>query len=960
MGALDPKSRRAFLVTLLVILLVAGALRLYRLPELPLGLHYDEAANGILATGIAAGDDRPVFISAYTGKEVLFFYWAALWIKLLGATATSGSPLLALRLSSALAGVAAVAAAVWMARELFHDHPEVRWIALLSGGFLATSFWHLILSRYGFRAVTQPLLQALTVAALWRGLRLAPARAAFGRRRTLWLVVAGLCCGLTGYTYLAARAFPIPLAAGLLALILADQEQRRARLRQIGLVVLVAALVLAPEVIFWIGHPGTFLNRARQVAATDWSDIWRGFRACLGMFFVAGDPYIRFNLPLRPIFAPTGALLFVLGIVLSLRKLITRRTPARQPVETGSRPLRIAGVIFLLSTLPVMILPSALATGEITPSQLRTVGLLPVVYVFPALALTELKRLLPRRAALEKPGALAAGALLITALQLPGTVRAYFGDWAISPDLYAAAEGDLVDVAAFLNGQTLPQTVTPYVASIHYRHPTIAFLVEDYEHIRFLRGGTTIVLPAEGAALLIVPRTANDELDWIQNTLPDDTLIAAPPGPDGMPTFHAFSVEPDTQIALGRPLAADFAQTAELTGYDVLGEPASGKSVEIAVIWRVLRPTQPGDFGVVARLVDAWGFTWGEAQPFDYPGEQWTAGETIVDRLSIPVAPGAPPGDYSVRIGFYSAQADAMLSMLDDTGHHMGKWADLPVNLKRAVTPATVEELQIRTHLDQTTEGLTLLGANLDTHAARPGEALFLTLFWRADEADLPEYLVQLALDETLLTLDSPVHGTYPVSQWAQGEVVADRYALRLPLDTPPGDHVLALHVVDPFHDADPDLSIELDTIAVQASERSFDVPLIAHPLRATLGASIELLGYDLSAESLAPGDTLVLTLYWRALSEMTEDYTVFTHVVAPDGSMSGQQDNAPVGGTHPTSLWAAGEIVTDRYIIKVRERATAGLQRMEVGMYIAENGVRLPVKETGGDAVALDEIEIR
>ncbi|MCJ7739092.1 MAG: glycosyltransferase family 39 protein [Anaerolineae bacterium] len=970
MGETNRESRWAFLATLLVILLVAGGLRLYRLPELPQGLHYDEAANGILATGIAAAKDRPIFIGAYTGKEVLFFYWAALWIKLLGATP------LALRLSSALAGVATVAAAVWMVRELLGDRADSRWIALLSGGFLATSFWHLILSRYGFRAVTQPLMQALTIAALWHGLRLAPDQASLRRQRTRWLVLAGVFCGLTGYTYLAARAFPILLGVGFLALILADREHRRARVRQIGLFILVAALVIAPEVIFWIRHPGSFLNRTQQVAAGNWREVWRGILACLGMFFVTGDPYIRFNLPLRPIFAPTGAVLFVLGVLLSMWKLVARQMPDGKPEDAGDRPLRVAGYVFLLCALPVMVLPSALASGEITPSQMRTVGLLPMVYVFPALALNELKRLLlsqpylrqghPHsgrlswRAALRQPVGLIAGVLLITALQLPGTVQAYFGDWAISPDLYTAADGDLVDAAAYLNGQELPQTVTPYVASIHYRHPTMAFLVEDYERVRFLRGGTTIVLPNEGNALLLYPRSADEELNWVQSVLPDKALISAPPGPDGEAAFHVFMVGPDVRIAPGRPLAADFSQTAELVGYDVLGEPASGGSVEIAVTWRVLQPIQPGDFGVVARLVDAWGFTWGEAQPFDYPGEQWTAGETVIDRLSIPVAPGAPHGKYSVRIGFYSAQADSMLSVLDDAGHHVGKWADLPVSLAPAATSAAAEELQIRSLLDKTSGGLTLLGANLDTHTARPGEPLFLTLFWRADRAHLPEYFVQLQLGETLLYLDSPVHGTYPVSQWTEGEVVADRYNIRLPLDTPPGEHVLALDLVDPFHDADPDLSVELDTITVEATERSFDVPSIAHPLNSTLGDSVELLGYSISTENLTPGDTLVLTLYWRTLSEMAEDYTVFTHIVGPDGSMSGQQDNAPAGGTYPTSLWVAREVVTDRYDIEIREEATTGMQRVEVGMYVAENGIRLPVKDTGHDTIVLEEIEIR
>ena len=63
--------------------------------------------------------------------------------------------------------------------------------ALLAAGWIAVAFPHVLLSRYGFRAISQPLLQALTVAALWRGLRT-------GKRA--WLVAGGACLGLTGYS----------------------------------------------------------------------------------------------------------------------------------------------------------------------------------------------------------------------------------------------------------------------------------------------------------------------------------------------------------------------------------------------------------------------------------------------------------------------------------------------------------------------------------------------------------------------------------------------------------------------------------------------------------------------------------------------------------------------------------------------------------------------------------------
>jgi len=962
------------IAALLLILFVAAGLRFYRLPELPLGLHYDEAANGILASEIARGTKPPVFISSYTGKEALFFYWTALWMRVFGATR------LALRLSAALVGLATVAATVWAVRELLYARRHALWVGLLTGMFLATSFWHLVLSRYGFRAATQPLLQTLTVATLWRGLRLASAsppqgrgkvQKALGRGRPelLWLILAGLCFGLTAYTYLAARAFPLPLGAALLTLLVAHRGRRSARLREVVTFLVVATLTLAPLLHYWLTHPGSFLNRTRQVAAASWGEAWAGLRACLGMFFIRGDPYVRFNIPYRPIFDPVAAGLFLAGLGIIIWQLMPLAGHRRR-----TSPLHLAANVFLLTYLPTMLLPSALATGEVTPSNLRAVGLLPFVYVFPALALSALASGLSGLVSEVSPRlSPATFHLLLVTLPLVlltvATARAYFCDWAPSAALYYAADGDLVDVAAYLNqmGGTpagVESVPAPYVASVHYRHPTLAFLARDYQAIKWLTGGRTLVFPAGRDALLIFPRSASKDLAWVQTVLPDDALVAQPPGPDGKPAFHVYHVGPGFDPAPAHPLTADLGRTALLQGYDVIGRPTSGERAEVAVWWRVLATPEWADYGSVARLADPWGFIWGETSPFRYPGEQWSPGELIVDHLSIPVAPGAPPGDYQVRFGLYSAQADARLPVLDAAGRFAGTWVGLPISLARAVPSGgegpTPDDLGIRTRLDARVGDLVLLGANLDTTSARPGERVYLTLFWQAGASSLPDYTVSLTLGGRSLYADAPVHGTYPFSRWMSGELVRDRYDPRLSFDLPPGDYPLELCLSRPTAaDSECALALDLGAVAVQEVERIFDVPPISHPLSINLGDQVELLGYDLSSETVAPGGVLTLTLYWRALAQMDEDYTVFTHILAPDGTMTGQQDAYPLGGTYPTSLWLPGEVVVDTYEISVRAGAMPGVHRLEVGMYVAETGARLAVARTSDDAVRLQTIVI-
>jgi hypothetical protein len=929
--------RQSLAVTLLLVLLVAAGLRFYRLPGLPLGLHYDEAANGVLAGEIARGIKAPVFIPSYTGKEVLFFYWAALWMKLVGV-----SPL-GLRMGSAMAGVATVAATYWAVRELLHGRRDAGWVSLLTATLLATSFWHVILSRYGFRAVMQPLMQALTVAALWRGMR---------RGDSLWIILAGLFCGLSAYTYLAVRAFPLPLAAGLLVFLVASRGQRYARLGQIAIFCISAGLALAPLAYYWMTHPGSFLTRTDQVAATSWTEVRRGVRACLAMFFIRGDPYIRFNIPLRPVFDPVTAFFFVVGTAILLLNPKSPISSLRSDEANGS--MGLASRAFLLAYLPIMLLPSALATGDITPSNLRAVGLLPFVYLFPALGLSALARLasrfLPWKSLSFDISHLTCVVLILVALSA-WTSMSYFTDWAVSPALYYEADGDMAAVADYLNQADLAST-TVYVGSRHYRHPTMAFMARDYADVRWLTDGATVVIPGEGDGLLVYARSASQHLGWVESLLPANGLVASPPGPDGEPAFYGFRASEGAGVAPACPLVANLGYAVQVEGYDVVGEPQASETVDIAVWWRVLNPPPEGDYGVVARLVDPWGFVWAEASPFHYPSEQWTAGERVIDLVSIPVGPEAPPGEYIVRFSLYSPGVDGVLPVLDDAGRYAGTYVELPVRLERASVPADAGELAMDVRLDADVGGLTLLGADPETRVVRPGEPIFLTLYWRADDSSPSDRDVSLVLDDLVLYAGPPVNGSYPFSNWTAGEVIADRYGPRLPRTAAAGEYSLQVQVDG--------LAFELGRVTVEATERTFEVPPISHAVNATLGQQVALLGYGLEEETSKPGDTVVLTLYWQALTEMDESYTVFTHLVAPDGSMTGQRDNLPVGGTYPTNTWLSGEIVADRYEIEVSTEASVGEHILEVGMYIAETGARLPVAGTAADAVALQTITIK
>jgi hypothetical protein len=141
--------------------------------------------------------------------------------------------------------------------------------------------------------------------------------------------------------------------------------------------------------------------------------------------------------------------------------------------------------------------------------------------------------------------------------------------------------------------------------------------------------------------------------------------------------------------------------------------------------------------------------------------------------------------------------------------------------------------------------------------------------------------------------------------------------------------------------------------------------PAIRHPLEANLGDQVMFLGYDLDATSVRSDNSLHLTLYWQALAEMDESYTVFTHLVDKDNRIWGQRDNMPKGGTLPTICWVEGEIVVDEYHIPIQPDAPPGQYIVEVGMYQVETGQRLPIINQNGQTiddrvVLLEEITVQ
>jgi uncharacterized membrane protein len=129
------------------------------------------------------------------------------------------------------------------------------------------------------------------------------------------------------------------------------------------------------------------------------------------------------------------------------------------------------------------------------------------------------------------------------------------------------------------------------------------------------------------------------------------------------------------------------------------------------------------------------------------------------------------------------------------------------------------------------------------------------------------------------------------------------------------------------------------------------------HPMDVRFTEPIALAGYDLSATSCAPGESLDLALYWRASGHIAGNYVVFTHLLAPDGRMVAGSDHIAGADSYPASLWTEGALVRNTFTLRVPPDASPGTFTIQVGLYDSQGRLKLA---DGADRILLAEIVVK
>jgi 4-amino-4-deoxy-L-arabinose transferase-like glycosyltransferase len=506
----------------LLIIAIAIFFRFFQLSSIPPGLYHDEAINANEAFFSLENANYRIFYPENNGREGLFIWLISLSFSVFGVS------ILAFKFIPAIIGTLTVIGLYLLTKELFslsaNHKPKAVNIALLSSFFLAISFWHVNFSRIGFRAILVPFLLVFSFYFLIKGFR---------KQSKNSLILSGFIFGLGLYTYTVFRLAALLLGTILLLFYVLYKKEnlRKNFLKDASYILLAILIITIPIGIYYLNNPENFLGRTGQVSVFAQENPIKAFIQSmlvhLASFNFYGDANWRHNFSGNPQLSLLVGILFLIGIFLSFRELISS-------LKQKSYSLSIIHLI-LISWLLIMTIPAAL-TYEGIPHALRTIGTIPVIYIFAALGACQTYNWLKSKISDKK--LLTVVCLLFLSFLISSQLQKYFITWANHPETKNAFSYDYLKIGNYLN--SLPEQTqkivvvnasgvsVPYPDGLPMPAQSIIFIENaEYGKTRsfyILEKDLNNIIIKEPA--VIIPMQYNEELFQTMITLfPQGTII---------------------------------------------------------------------------------------------------------------------------------------------------------------------------------------------------------------------------------------------------------------------------------------------------------------------------------------------------------------------------------------------------------------------------------------------------
>ncbi|MCB0165454.1 MAG: glycosyltransferase family 39 protein [Anaerolineae bacterium] len=378
-----------------------------------------------------------------------------------------------------------------------------------------------------------------------------------------------------------------------------------------------------------------------------------------------------------------------------------------------------------------------------------------------------------------------------------------------------------------------------------------------------------------------------------------------------------------------------FGEGVELVSYALTPQPATGQLV-VELAWRSLGYVNE-NYLMALTLIDANGRAVSQWTGYHGAGQiptlAWTPGDTIFDRLSLPL-PNLPPGEYHLQVQVLADGQQLLLPTGSDT-----------LTLK----PITLDEPSTLPFTHRLTS---------ETN----GAALAFSV-WQANGPD-PAEQPHFRYPHTISIVVEPSTQTFSLdlidsqgTAWSPTRTVNGVYTFVIGPRWPTGDYQLAINdAVQP----DPILFVE------NWQPRRYTLPPeIETPLVANFANQILLAGYTLPQKTVTAGEPFPITFYWQSPERSPQaDFIQFNNLLDSAGHVWGGYERLPLEN-YSTLLWDAGEVVVDGYTVPVDPDAPPGQYYLDVGYYIVVGGsaVNLPLVIDGAmsdtSSISVGPIEV-
>jgi 4-amino-4-deoxy-L-arabinose transferase-like glycosyltransferase len=359
-----------------LIILLGFFVRIYHIDSVPSGIYPDEANNGTNAFDAQQTNIYPWFYPDNNGREGLFINLIAILFKLFGVN------IITFKLPAIIMGTLTVIGVYFLSRELFISRPR---LALIAAYLTATSYWAVNFSRICFRANMMVPILVFLFYFLFKAIR---------TRKPLYFAIAGALCGLGFHTYIAYRITPVLVFIFFVLFAIQQGFSHFIKRYWKGLLLFLISmfLIFAPMGYTYYTHPEYLTSRTGDISVFAVKDasltqtLTHTIIASLLKYNIAGDNNWRHNFPPYPLLEPYAGLMFLGGIITSIG-LFFLFLFRRYRFNVRNRAFVVHG--FLLAWFVGFLAPEFLTT-EGLPHALRSIGTIPVVFIFAAFFITVL------------------------------------------------------------------------------------------------------------------------------------------------------------------------------------------------------------------------------------------------------------------------------------------------------------------------------------------------------------------------------------------------------------------------------------------------------------------------------------------------------------------------------------------------------------------------------------------